>query len=101
MVDVVVGMHVAWLPGSASECCRHGEITSLTFHVELGAASRIQTCRGNMSVMLAGHDLVTGRTIPVMTLIASRFTHRYCDGGGFLQGGVSRDHLAGKQVFPC
>src|ERR1700732_5120204 len=69
-------------------------------HVELGAAARHPDMQGKHVVMLAGQNLVAGLNDQLTTLIVKALALAVCDGGGFLQGGVGRDHFAGNQVLP-
>jgi hypothetical protein len=50
--------------------------------------------------MLAREDLVTGLNNQPVPLVVEPLASVVRVGGGFLQGGVCRDHLARDQVFP-
>src|SRR5258708_13997293 len=85
--------------GSAGELATPVGDHFVDVHVELSAASRHPDMQGKHVVMLAGQDLVTGLNNQVMTLIVEPLTVTIGDGGGFLQGGVTRDHLARNEVL--
>src|ERR1700692_3194748 len=55
--------------------------------------------RGKHVVSLAGEDLVACMNDQLAALIVEPLAVAVGDGGGFLQGGVGRDHFAGNQVL--
>src|SRR3984893_6163227 len=69
-------------------------------HVELGAAARHPDMQRKHVVMLASQNFVTGLNDQIGALIVKPLAVAVRDGGGFLQGGVGRDHFAGNQVLP-
>src|SRR5882672_5306275 len=85
--------------GRASELATPVGDHFVDVHVELGAAAGHPDMQGKHVVMLAGQDLVTGLNNQVIALIVKPLAVAVRDGGGFLQGGVSRDHLARNQVL--
>src|SRR5882762_7808355 len=85
--------------GRASELATPVGDHFVDVHVELGAAAGHPDMQGKHVVMLAGQDLVTGLSNQVRALIVKPLAVAVRDGGGFLQGGVSSDHLARNQVL--
>src|SRR6516225_11289455 len=69
-------------------------------HVELGAAAGHPDMQGKHVAMLPGQNLVAGLNDQLVTLIIEPFAIVVRDGGGLLQGGIGRDHLARDQVSP-
>src|SRR6516164_9074175 len=50
--------------------------------------------------MLAGQDFVAGLCDQPAALIVKPLAVVVCDGGGFLQDSVGRNHFTGNQVLP-
>src|SRR5882757_8195848 len=69
-------------------------------HVELGAAAGHPDMQRKHVVMPASQDLVAGLNDQIAASIVKPLAVAVGDGGGFLQGGVGRDHFAGDQVLP-
>ena len=99
-VDVIVGMNRR----VAAER-RAGELAAavgdhfVDVHVELRAAARHPDVQRKHVVMLAGEDFVAGLDDQLVALIVEPLAVVVGDGGGFLQGGVGRDHFAGNQIL--
>src|SRR6516162_5901505 len=68
-------------------------------HVELSTASGHPDMQGKHVVMLTVEDFVTGLNDQLVALIVKPFAVVVRNGGGFLQSGVGRDHLARDQVL--
>ena len=68
-------------------------------HVELGATARHPDMQGKHVVMLAGENFVAGLNDQFVALVVEPLAVVIGDGGGFLQGRVGRDHLAGNQIL--
>ena len=85
--------------GSASELGAPIGDHFVDVHVELGAAARHPDVQGKHVVMLACQDLVTDLNDQLVALIVQPLAVMVRDGGGLLQCGVGRDHLAGNQVL--
>src|ERR1700730_17661746 len=86
--------------GGASELATAVGDHFVDVHVELGAAARHPDMQWKHVVMLAGQDFVTGLNDQLIALIVKPLAVAVGGGGGLLQGGVGRDHLAGDQVLP-
>src|SRR5260370_4169262 len=50
--------------------------------------------------MLAGEDVVTGLNNESVPIVVQSLARVVCVGGGFLKGGVGRDHLSRHQIVP-
>src|SRR5271166_137140 len=85
--------------GSASELAAPIGDHFVDVHVELGAAASHPYMQRKHVVMLTRQDLVTGLNDQLVALIVQPLAIMVRDGGGLLQGGVGRDHLARNQVL--
>src|SRR6202048_4980998 len=85
--------------GGASELATAVGDHLVDVHVELCAAAGHPDVQRKHVVMLAGQDFIAGLNNQVGALIVKPLAVAVGDGGGFLQGGVGRDHLAGNQVL--
>src|ERR1700692_1102849 len=89
----------------ASQCCAGKLATAVgdhfvDVHVELGAAARHPDMQREHVVMLASQNFVKGLNDQIGALIVKPLAVAVRDGGGFLQGGVGRNHFSGNQVLP-
>src|SRR5215469_1177006 len=67
-------------------------------HVELCAAPRHPNVKWKHISMFAGEDLVAGLNNQSMWLVVESTAGVVCVGGGLLQNGVRRNHLARDEV---
>src|SRR5262245_48814364 len=68
-------------------------------HVVLGTTTPHPHMQRKHVVMLTGEDFVASLNDQRVLLITEPLTGMVCYGHGFLQNGISGDHLAGNQIL--